>query len=426
MFRYKTLERLANRPQWYPRYSREVLRWLTTIRFIGYLTFMVVGAALLWVQERPVFELGAYTLGLFLAGPYSAYRTLRALYPLESFSNWFVFDGIFLGYLVTVSGHWDVLIFLFFSIQLGDSIVLRGIRRGLLPIGAYLVSLIVFPFVLPDIFPLNALGEWVVWGLVAHALVHLTGCFYFGHRFSESLVRRELQLKAKNKQIQLLNQEIKEQVLSRYLPPELINDIFNGKISMDTQPHTKRVTVLFSDLSGFTKMSEEQGAEVVSDFLNDYLTAMNETIFANSGTIDKFIGDAIMVIFGAPMEMSESEQANNAARCALAMQKAMVGVNQKWEARGITEVAMRIGIHQGQAVVGNFGSNQRVDYTAIGPSVNLASRIEGVCEPGQSYISEVVREQLEGDICAELVGEYSLKGIQSKTPLFRLMEPEVS
>ena len=170
-----------------------------------------------------------------------------------------------------------------------------------------------------------------------------------------SLVRRELQLKAKNKQIQLLNQEIKEQVLSRYLPPELINDIFDGKISMDTQPHTKRVTVLFSDLSGFTKMSEEQGAEVVSDFLNDYLTAMNETIFANSGTIDKFIGDAIMVIFGAPMEMSESEQANNAARCALAMQKAMVGVNQKWEARGaLPEVAMRIGIHQGQAVVGNL------------------------------------------------------------------------
>ena len=185
MFRYKTLERLANRPQWYPRYSREVLRWLTTIRFIGYLTFMVVGAAFVVGSGEARFELGAYTLGLFSRVLTAPIEPLRALYPLESFSNWFVFDGIFLGYLVTVSGHWDVLIFLFFSIQLGDSIVLRGIRRGLLPIGAYLVSLIVFPFVLPDIFPLNALGEWVVWGLVAHALVHLTGCFYFGHRFSE-------------------------------------------------------------------------------------------------------------------------------------------------------------------------------------------------------------------------------------------------
>jgi adenylate cyclase len=269
--------------------------------------------------------------------------------------------------------------------------------------------------------PLNELGQWVVWGLVLHALVHLTGSFYFGHRFSESLVRRELQLKAKNKQIQLLNQEIKEQVLSRYLPPTLINDIFDGKISMDTQPHTKNVTVLFSDLSGFTRMSEEQGAQVVSEFLNDYLTAMNETIFANSGTIDKFIGDAIMVIFGAPMEMSGHEQANNAARCALAMQEAMVGVNEKWKDRNITNVAMRIGIHQGNAVVGNFGSQQRVDYTAIGPSVNLASRIENICEPGQSYISEGVRDLLDPDIDVEPVGDYELKGIQTTTSVFRLV-----
>ena len=391
------------------------------IRFIGYMTFMVVGAALLWVQERPAVELAVYVLALLLAGPYSAYRSLKAPYPTESFSSWFTFDGIFLGYLVTISGHWEVLIFLFLSIQMGDGLVMRGIRRGLIPSAVYLVSLLVFPYLLPELQALNHQGQWVVWGLVAHALVHLFGCFYFGHRFSQSLIRRELQLMAKNTQIQLLNQEIREQVLSRYLPPALINDIFDGKISMDTQPHAKKVTVLFSDLSGFTKMSEEQGAEVVSDFLNDYLTAMNETIFANSGTIDKFIGDAIMVIFGAPMEMSDVEQANNAARCALAMQRAMIDVNEKWKDRNISKVAMRIGIHQGKAVVGNFGSKQRVDYTAIGPSVNLASRIESICEPGQSYISDVVRDLLESDIISEPVGDYELKGIQTRASIFRLV-----
>ena len=99
----------------------------------------------------------------------------------------------------------------------------------------------------------------------------------------------------------------------RYLPPALINDIFEGKVSMDTKPATQEITVLFSDLSGFTKMSEEQGAETVAEFLNDYLTVMNETIFQNHGTIDKFIGDAIMVLFGAPVSMSSAEQAQNAA-----------------------------------------------------------------------------------------------------------------
>jgi class 3 adenylate cyclase len=420
MLLYKTLERLANRPTSYPRYSREVLGWVSTIRWIGYFTFALLGVGLLVAQERPWSEWVLYGGTLLIAGPLSTYLAMKARYPLESFSKWFSFDGLFLGYLVAVSGQWDVLILLFLAVQLGDSIVLRGMPKGLLSIGAYVISALAWPYGLIELLPLSDLGYWFCWGLVGHALIHLSGSFYFGHRFSESLVRRELQLKAKNKQIQLLNQEIREQVLSRYLPPALINDIFDGKISMDTKPHSKKVTVLFSDLSGFTKISEELGAEAVSEFLNDYLSAMNETIFANSGTIDKFIGDAIMVIFGAPTEMNAREQANNAARCALAMQTAMVGVNQRWAGRGISEVAMRIGIHQGQAVVGNFGSNQRVDYTAIGPSVNVASRIETACEPGQSYISGIVRELLADELRTEPVGNFKLKGIQAEIPLFKL------
>ena len=222
--------------------------------------------------------------------------------------------------------------------------------------------------------------------------------------------------------IESLNLQIKEQVLSRYLPSELINDIFDGKISMETKPHIAQITILFSDLSGFTKMSGQHGAEVVSEFLNDYLTTMNETIFENHGTIDKFIGDSIMVIFGAPVDMSAEEQAKNAAKCAIAMQNGMKLVNKKWMANGFDEVSMRIGIHQGRAVVGNFGSEQRVDYTAIGPSVNLASRIETACEPGRIYVSEEVRELLHNEPPTDLAGEFELKGIEGKTCLYKLVE----
>jgi len=224
------------------------------------------------------------------------------------------------------------------------------------------------------------------------------------------------------REIQSLNQKIREQVLVRYLPPDLISDIFDGKISMDTKPHAKRVTVLFSDLSGFTKLSEKHGAEVVSEFLNDYLTIMNDTIFGHMGTIDKFIGDAIMVIFGAPHDMNEEEQARHACQCAIAMQKGMALVNEKWKPRGLEEVSMRIGIHQGKAVVGNFGSKQRVDYTAIGPSVNLASRIENACEPGSIYVSQEVRELFHDDPPTDLAGEFELKGIEGKTSLYRLVD----
>ena len=203
------------------------------------------------------------------------------------------------------------------------------------------------------------LGFYALFNQVSFVLV--LGVIIFVYRMTSDRLRET---------IESLNTQIKEQVLVRYLPPALINDIFEGKVSMDTKPATQDITVLFSDLSGFTKMSEEQGAETVAEFLNDYLTVMNETIFQNHGTIDKFIGDAIMVLFGAPVSMSSAEQAQNATRCAQAMQAGMAEVNAKWQSKGIAEVSMRIGIHQGKAVVGNFGSPQRVDYTAVGPSTS--------------------------------------------------------
>ena len=191
------------------------------------------------------------------------------------------------------------------------------------------------------------LGFYALFNQVSFVLV--LGVIIFVYRMTSDRLRET---------IESLNTQIKEQVLVRYLPPALINDIFEGKVSMDTKPATQDITVLFSDLSGFTKMSEEQGAETVAEFLNDYLTVMNETIFQNHGTIDKFIGDAIMVLFGAPVSMSSAEQAQNAYPLCSG-DAGMAEVNAKAKA---LLISMRIGIHQ---VVGNFGSPQRVDYTAV-------------------------------------------------------------
>ena len=121
----------------------------------------------------------------------------------------------------------------------------------------------------------------------------------------------------------MLNHRITEQVLKRYLPPDLVEKIVHGDAALVQEPKSVTATILFSDLEGFTEFSAEVRAPKLARMLNEYLTAMTEVIFAHGGTIDKFIGDAIMVLFGAPQDMSPQEQVKRAADCAKAMQRAM-------------------------------------------------------------------------------------------------------
>ena len=135
-------------------------------------------------------------------------------------------------------------------------------------------------------------------------------------------------------EVQKLNDYITESVLKRYLPPALIGDILSGDLSMEKPAELRDITVLFSDLKGFTKTSEELGPEGISAFLNEYLTVMNEIIFEHGGTIDKFIGDAIMVLFGAPQDMPSEEQVRRATMCGKAMQRAMEDLARSWQRDG--------------------------------------------------------------------------------------------
>jgi class 3 adenylate cyclase len=189
---------------------------------------------------------------------------------------------------------------------------------------------------------------------------------------------------------------------------------------MDKPAEMRRITVLFSDLSGFTKTSEKLGPQVISSFLNEYLTKMNDIIFEHGGTVDKFIGDAIMVMFGAPQDMAADEQAKRATDCALAMQREMETIVKDWESEGAGHLRMRIGLHQGQAIVGNFGSDKRSDYTAIGPTVNLAARIESAGEPGHVFLSSELSELLPKDV-AQDAGSFELKGIEGERRLYKLV-----
>ena len=153
-------------------------------------------------------------------------------------------------------------------------------------------------------------------------------------------------------------------------------------------------TILFSDIVGFTTLSEKADPEELVRHLNEYLSAMTNLVFQNGGTLDKFIGDAIMAIFGAPM--TRPNDAENSVQAALLMIQALEGFNQSQTEKGKVNFGIGVGINTGEAIVGNIGSEQKIDYTVIGDTVNLASRLEGLTKKYHSRI--IVSEFTKDDI----------------------------
>ncbi|MBD2554871.1 MAG: response regulator [Limnothrix sp.] len=230
-------------------------------------------------------------------------------------------------------------------------------------------------------------------------------------------VHNLIALKANERKVSELNAYLTESVLRRFLPGSLVNKAAAGELMLDLQPEPRLITVLFSDIVGFTQLSNTVRSRKVAELLNEYLSEMTHIAFANGGTIDKFMGDAILVLFGAPEEATPNEQVQRAVRTARQMSERLHQLNQVWGEQAIPPVRFRCGIHQGTAVVGMFGSAERSDYTAIGPCVNIASRIQQAARPGTVLVSAAVADYLdENDI--EKVGPLELKGVDETVLTF--------
>jgi adenylate cyclase len=160
----------------------------------------------------------------------------------------------------------------------------------------------------------------------------------------------------------------------QYVSPEVIRRVLTRPESV--APRKQEITILFSDIRGFTSISEKLDAQALADLLNQYLTEMTRIIFRNQGTLDKYIGDAVMAFWGAPFE--DTAQASHAARAAFDMLQKLEELQRSWAPQGLPRLDIGIGINKGVASVGNMGSNLRYGYTALGDSVNLASRLEGL------------------------------------------------
>jgi adenylate cyclase len=209
--------------------------------------------------------------------------------------------------------------------------------------------------------------------------------------------------------------------MERYHSPAVIDEIVKGVISADeSEIRGADVSILFADICGFTTVSETKKPEEVAEFLSHFFSCAVESIFAYGGTLDKFIGDAVMAFFGAPIP--QDDHADRAVLCGLMMQRLVSEWNAEREKSSLPPVRIRVGINSGPAVVGNVGTEKRVDYTVLGSAVNIASRLEsGVAKPGQVVVSNNTLERIMGSFQTEPLGEFVLKGLQQKMPVFAVL-----
>jgi len=214
--------------------------------------------------------------------------------------------------------------------------------------------------------------------------------------------------------------------MERYHSPAVIDEIVKGVISADeSEIRAAEVSILFADISGFTTVSETKKPEEVAEFLSHFFSCAVESIFAYGGTLDKFIGDAVMAFFGAPL--AQDDHADRAVLAGLMLQRLVGDWNDERTKAGLEIVKVRVGINTGPAVVGNVGTEKRVDYTVLGASVNIASRLEsGVAKPGQVVISSHTLERVMGSFETESLGEFALKGLQQKLPVYAVLGSSTS
>jgi PAS domain S-box-containing protein len=236
----------------------------------------------------------------------------------------------------------------------------------------------------------------------------------------EKIRSHQRQLSEKAHQLEKLNQEVSiknEQLqglsnkLAKYLSRQVYTNIFEGKRDVKIESYRKKLTIFFSDIEGFTELTERVESEVLTSVLNKYLNEMSKIALEHGGTIDKYIGDAIMIFFGDPESLGEKEDAIACVKMAIDMNRRLQEMRREWDILGITTpLKIRMGVNTGFCTVGNFGSEERLDYTIVGGAVNLANRLESAAETGEILISEDTFSLIKDVIKCKARGKIDVKG----------------
>jgi adenylate cyclase len=261
----------------------------------------------------------------------------------------------------------------------------------------------------------------------------VTGMLTLGHKKSGHFYTREdidlLDTMADEAAVAIENAKLAEQMkkeegvranLSRYLSPQIVDQIVKNDVQVNLGGDKKVVTVLFSDIRNFTTITESYPPDQLVRILNEYFTEMAGIIFKNQGSLDKYIGDAIVAVFGSLIDLENSAQ--HAIQAAIQMMKRLPQLNGKWMKEYGFKMEIGIGINTGEVFLGNIGSPERMEFTVIGDTVNVASRFSGLAKPGQVLITRETLACLDSDIRNRELPPTEVKGKTGKLEVFEVLE----
>ncbi len=216
--------------------------------------------------------------------------------------------------------------------------------------------------------------------------------------------------------------EIKN-AFSKYVSPEVIEEILQDPSKLRLGGDRRELSVLFSDIRGFTTYSEKRNPEEIVSILNEYLDAMTKIIVEHKGTLDKYVGDEIMAVFGAPHFQPPEANAKSAVTCALKMLERLNVLHEKWHEDGLEPLDIGIGINTGEMIVGNMGSELRMDYTVIGDAVNLGARVEALTRQFNAHliITEATYQHVKDIVKVKPLEAIKVKGKEIAVMVYEVL-----
>lgn len=396
-------------PSVMPAYNGRVLAYLTSS--ITYITGILenhFSSNLIWFV--PAAMLWPHLL-------YFVIRYLKLHQSAAARENTLLIDGAIAGLslvLIEFSTMASIATLLMASFSF---IIVGGMRVWLLGNLVMLVSIILSTLAFGLDF---AAAEPVIVSIVAGlgAGIYVSVTAYYTHQQAKALVKAKSQIQHQREQSISLSHK-----LAKYLSPQVWQSIFTGERDVRLETQRKKLTIFFSDIKGFTELAEEMEPEGLTELLNSYFNEMSQIALKYGGTIDKFVGDSIMIFFGDPTSRGAKEDTLACVAMAIEMRKHMKILRQKWQSQGIkTPLQIRIGISTGYSTVGNFGAENRMDYTIIGKEVNLASRLESLAEPGEILISYETFSLVKEKVMCRDKGEITVKGFARPVPIYQIID----